>query len=723
MPDDPPAPSVTDGTTGPLETQRAVSGRHLPALDGVRALAILGVMAYHLGFGWASGGYLGVDLFFVLSGFLITSLLVEERCTTGRIRLGSFWGRRARRLLPALFIVLVAVSVYAVLNGRFSSPTTGGAAIDLGALRGDTLATLLYVANWHAVIAHQSYFAQFSTPSPLQHTWSLAIEEQFYLVWPLAVVGLFLWAKRRWRTVGLGLCLVGAVASAVAMAVLFHPGGDPTRVYYGTDTRAFDLLVGAAVAFLAASRPQPGRRARTLLHAGALPAAGALAYFWVTAGTTSGTPTDTMFRGGFLLCAVLAAVVIADARQFDQGPLAKALSIRPVRWIGTVSYGLYLWHWPVFVYFTQSRTGLSGFSLDAGRIATTFAFATTSYYLLELPIRRRRLLRTSWKALAPGAAVLTVLAIVVGTTPSIAEPALGAGLRIWNGGLYPGSGPSVIGAGGFAGEQPIRLPKGMVVDKAHPLRVVTFGDSIMSGAQHGIEAALDSTGVVVVGGAAVPGWGLDRPTVKADIPGLVRTFRPQILVGTWSWDAPAARANPAGYEAMLDQAVRQMLTPGDGVIGVVFLQMPALGPLPPFIEATPDNAAFWEERVAGIPAWNRAVQEAAASFPGQVMYLPVASSLEIDGQYTNWLPPRDDWSAPPSQWVRVRTSDAVHLCPAGISRYAAPVLQDLSTLFGLPAPKEPWWRSRRITVDGFDNDPSVALTCPDDHPHKVDRTP
>ena len=165
--------------------------------------AILGVMAYHLGLGWASGGYLGVDLFFVLSGFLITSLLLEEWCESARIRLGAFWGRRARRLLPALLLVLMAVSVYAVVNGRFSTPTTGGAAIDLSGLRGDGLATLFYFANWHAIFVHQSYFTQFSTPSPLQHTWSLAIEEQFYLVWPLVIVGLLqVGPPKRWRWPG-----------------------------------------------------------------------------------------------------------------------------------------------------------------------------------------------------------------------------------------------------------------------------------------------------------------------------------------------------------------------------------------------------------------------------------------------------------------------------------------------------------------------------------------
>ena len=254
------------GTT--VDAPTAVTGQYLPALDGLRAFAVAGVFAYHLGFGWASGGYLGVDLFFVLSGFLITSLLIEEWVTTARIRLGSFWARRARRLLPALFLVLVAIAVYVVLNGRFGPPGSA-AQVDLSGLRGDDLATLFYVANWHAIFAHQSYFAQFSAPSPLEHTWSLAIEEQFYLVWPPVLLLILTLARGAWRRVGMIVTVVGALASAGLMALLYHPAADPTRLYFGTDTRVFDMLAGATMAMVAAARPQPGPRARLALHVAA----------------------------------------------------------------------------------------------------------------------------------------------------------------------------------------------------------------------------------------------------------------------------------------------------------------------------------------------------------------------------------------------------------------------------------------------------------------------
>ena len=283
------APAVATDTT-------AVTGRHLPALNGLRGVAVLGVVAYHLQLGWASGGYLGVDLFFVLSGFLISTLLLEEWNRSGRIDLGAFWARRAKRLLPALFLVVAALALYLIFNGIFGGPGANGL-VDLSGLRGDAIWTLLYANNWHLIYAHQSYFAQFSTPSPLQHTWSLAIEEQFYLVWPLVLVLLLRLARGAWRRTGMIITVTLGVLSAALMAALFNPGVDPSRIYYGTDTRLFDLMAGATLAFVAASRPQPSRRSRRMLHRTGPLAAIALAVFWVTAGTPGGLPTELHVRG------------------------------------------------------------------------------------------------------------------------------------------------------------------------------------------------------------------------------------------------------------------------------------------------------------------------------------------------------------------------------------------------------------------------------------------
>ena len=213
--------------------------RHQPALDGLRGVAVVAVLLYHGGVSAAGGGFLGVDVFFALSGFLITSLLLAERASTGRIDLKAFWGRRARRLLPALLVVLVFVAVYAAV---FARPG------ELDRIRQDGLSTLLYLANWRMIFGGQSYFESFEAPSPLRHTWSLGIEEQWYLVWPLVVALVLAW----WRGAGrraLGvMCAVLAAASAVAMAVLASGADDPSRAYYGTDARAQGLLLGALLA-------------------------------------------------------------------------------------------------------------------------------------------------------------------------------------------------------------------------------------------------------------------------------------------------------------------------------------------------------------------------------------------------------------------------------------------------------------------------------------------
>src|SRR5579859_5713732 len=245
--------------------------RYLPGLDGLRAIAVAAVVAYHLGYGWAQGGLLGVGVFFTLSGYLITDILVGQWASRGRIKLGDFWLRRARRLLPALFVMLAAVTVWVTLSARTFLP----------GFRGNVVASVFYVNNWWYIGQHASYYARFAPPTPLDHLWSLAVEEQFYLVWPWVVL-LLVWLagqvrrRRRHLVDGLGglagpvsgpgggapyltwrsrLATTGATlglaaGSALLMTLLYHPGYDPTRVYEGTDTRAFGLLIGAAVAIV-----------------------------------------------------------------------------------------------------------------------------------------------------------------------------------------------------------------------------------------------------------------------------------------------------------------------------------------------------------------------------------------------------------------------------------------------------------------------------------------
>ena len=374
----------------------------MPGLDGVRAVSVVGIMANHGGFAWAAGGIISVNVFFVLSGFLITLLLVKEWSGTATVGLRAFWARRARRLLPALFVLLGGIGIYAWLFAPSGTRPS---------LRGDALATVLYVGNWHQIFTGQSYFAQISAQSPLLHTWTLAIEEQFYLVWPLVVLGVLrLWRSTRILAL---LTVAGAAASAIEMALLFHVGGDPSRVYYGTDTRAQDILVGAVVAMLLSGRgPATTRRARAGLSWMVVAAAAVFAWEWVRITGNASFP----YRGGFLLADVMVGLVIVGVAQAPGGVPARLLSVRPLRYVGKISYGLYLWHWPIFLVLTHARTGLEGSELFASRCAASFVAAVLSWYLVETPVRRSA--AGSWRvrAWAPAAAAAATAVVLVAAT-------------------------------------------------------------------------------------------------------------------------------------------------------------------------------------------------------------------------------------------------------------------------------------------------------------------
>jgi peptidoglycan/LPS O-acetylase OafA/YrhL len=700
-----------------------VRGRHLPALDGLRALAVGGVVAYHLRLGWAPGGYLGVDLFFVLSGFLITGLLLEERVETGRIALGAFWARRARRLLPALLLLLAALALVTALGALVG-------AVDLAALRGDALATIAYAANWHQLAVGQSYFAQFQAPSPLQHTWSLAIEEQFYLLWPPLLAAL-LWALRaggtgrtrtargaaraaespaagtgNWRPALLWSTVAAAMASAAWMGWLAAHGAGLDRLYYGTDTRAADLLAGAALAVACAARPDPAPPIRRVLHvAGPLAAAG-LAALWATAGT-AGTPPRLMFEGGFALAALAAVVVLADARLAEPGPLGRLLRIAPLRFVGRISYGVYLWHWPVITQLTATRTGLSGPVLDLVQVAVVLAVSTASYYAVEQPLRRARLAgwpRVARAVLAPAGMAVAALVVALATVPPPLAPASAA--------LDAGS---IAGAGGLHGQVPVQLASGRVPSRSSPLRVLLVGDSVMQTEAPAVEAALDATGAAVVDDTSFPGWGLstDR-TWSRDLRPFLERSRPELVVAMWSWDDGLVLTDPKAYRADLERFVRFLMHPGGygpGVTGVLFEQYP---PLVPF--ALDRDHAAETRRVAGATAWSALVAKLPSSFPGTVQYLPLAPAVELGGRYTTWLPPARARAAPTAQWLRVRMRDNTHFCPAGAARYAAALVADLHSLVGLPSAKGAWWDGSWAASPFFR---PGSGDCPADHPDQL----
>src|SRR5215212_6692604 len=371
------------------------SQRYMPGLDGLRAIAVLAVIAYHIDPGWVPGGLLGVGVFFTLSGYLITDLLLGQREATGRIHLGDFWLRRARRLLPALFLMLAVVVAWITLLNRSQLP----------ALRGDVVAAAAYVSNWWNIVREASYFARFGPPPPLDHLWSLAVEEQFYLIWPwLLLLGLRFLPGR--YTLALAT-LAGAAASAVAMAVIYEPGIDPTRVYEGTDTRAFGLLVGAALAMVWPSRRLSAeritRRGRLILDG--IGVAGLVVMVFLILRTSEYSPS--LYKGGIVLLTVATTMTVATLVH-PASWLGVAVGWLPLRWIGVRSYGIYLWHFPIIVLTAPGLQQKPTFSLQILQVAATIAVAALSWRFVEEPIRRGaigrlwgRLRSGEWRRSAP----------------------------------------------------------------------------------------------------------------------------------------------------------------------------------------------------------------------------------------------------------------------------------------------------------------------------------
>jgi peptidoglycan/LPS O-acetylase OafA/YrhL len=360
-----------------------------PALDGLRGVAVAAVVVNHLRPHALPGGWLGVDIFFVLSGYLITALLLREHERRGRLDLGHFYSRRARRLLPALFLLLATVAVVARV-----SPHEPG----FTGLRGDGFAALGYVANWRFIATGASYFNAFA-PSPLRHLWSLAVEEQFYLVWPLVLIVVL--RRHGARAVGI-TAITLAAASAIAMAVLYGNGSHVSRIYFGTDTHAHSVLIGCSLAALGPSQ----RRRRGAGSAALLAIAGILLAFARLSGTG-----PVAYRGGIVGVSLLTAVVIAAATSpSGAGAVGRALSWTPLCALGLISYGVYLWHWPIIEYVDAPRIGVSGWPIVAIQVGLTLAIATASFLLLE-----RRILagwpRVEWTRV--GATAAAAVAVVV----------------------------------------------------------------------------------------------------------------------------------------------------------------------------------------------------------------------------------------------------------------------------------------------------------------------
>jgi peptidoglycan/LPS O-acetylase OafA/YrhL len=640
--------------------------RYMPALDGLRAVAVAAVLLYHGDVAWARGGYLGVDAFFVLSGFLITTLLLAEWQTTRAIDLPSFWRRRARRLLPALFLVLGAVALFAA---------TWAPADMLDRLRGDAFATLGYVANWRFVTSSQSYFAQFTSPSPLQHVWSLAIEEQFYLVWPpvfLVLLHLTGGSRRALLAITAGL----AAGSAVLMVALFTPGADPSRVYYGTDTRAQSLLIGAALAlFLERRRVGTTRAGRVLLPTAAVGAAAVLLWTWAR------TPDDAdwLYQGGLAVIAVLVAVLIACVISEAPGPLGRFLSLRPVRWVGVISYGLYLWHWPVYVALTSRRTGLDGAALLALRLGCTVAIATASYYLVEAPIRRGALRGLRIRLLTPAAALAVVAAFVV-VTASIPSTGLPPGVAAAKAGTAPALTPSP------PAPPPPGVAKGVLIGDSVALTLGVGFERVQPPSLEMKNASVLGCGVIR-GDASIGGrWYPNAANCDRWSNGwaeLIQREQAQVVVAFWgAWDLYDRRV--AGQvlrwgtpeldrflTSELDHALTVLASTG---ARVVLLTAPYFDPPDLASRADRYQSLFEHDRV---DHWNELLRSVAQAHTDSVAVIDLHTYLAPHGELLNSIAGVDN--------IR---SDGIHFSPQGadvVARWLSPKIVRFANQGRVPA--------------------------------------
>jgi peptidoglycan/LPS O-acetylase OafA/YrhL len=442
-----------------------------PGLDGLRALAVAAVFLYHSRIDWLPGGFLGVDLFFVLSGYLITSLLLVEWEARNRIDLRRFWLRRARRLLPALVVVVLGSLALAAIFARQ----------DLAHTRSDAVSSLLYYTNWHEIAANHSYFNVMGNPSLLQHLWSLAVEEQFYIVWPLLLVPcLVLLGRKRMPMI----VVAGIAASVALMWILFDPGGDPSRVYYGTDTRAFLLLMGILLALVWPWIVRM-RRAVPLLELFGLAALVGTVLLFLRMQDFN----PTLFRGGDLAAAFCFAVLVAAVAHPKTG-IGEALGVAPLRWVGERSYGIYLWHWPIIV-LVAGVNARPSVGVVVGEAALVLAVAAISYKFVEQPIRtgslQRRLAkhprRYRLEVMGAGALGLAVAFAILFVTPASLNPVSSyVSPPKAKGATHPRQTTTTVSQQtGRKHEKQSALPPG---------RILALGDSVMLGCSSQLKTAL-----------------------------------------------------------------------------------------------------------------------------------------------------------------------------------------------------------------------------------------
>jgi peptidoglycan/LPS O-acetylase OafA/YrhL len=649
------------------------------ALDGLRAVALCIIMGYHFGVGHFQGGFFSLDIFYVLSGYLITGLLLGEWARAARITLSAFWLRRARRLLPGLAVMVVVVTLVV----RFTYPV--GLYPDL---RMADLSALFYFSNWWQIVASGNYFVATGAVSPLTHTWSLAVEEQFYLVWPLVVLAVLHVGRRFDRGIELllGISVVGTLASAAEMAWLYHPGMNTTRLYFGTDTHAQSILVGSALAcVLTLVQRHRGREgmapvATTTRYRVLLTVVGlvGLAGTVVLTATLSGS-SHVAYRGGFLCSALSAAALITGAVCVARGPIARALSLRPLVWMGTVSYGAYLWHFPVALELDSARTGTSGVTLLTLRVATTFTLAALSYYLVERPVMEGVFWR-SLKAAGPAIACLgaTVVVVVAGTGGAAvaAAPVRPSGSRS---ALPPAIHARLESAGAFSGR---------------PVRFVMIGDSLAITMSVGL--ATDSVqryGVQVIDDGVFgcdydtsPAYSQGQPVIPYNSCLQWRTlyasdiaeYHPDVvglLVGRWTIadrvvdGATVHVGQPAWDEHVADEYEDIVSFLASQNVKVVLFNLPYFDPP----DEEPDGATYPENLPSRVAAFNKDLDKVVAIDRGEVTLVDLNAMLSPHGHFQTVV-----------DGVDARWPDGIHITPAG-GEWLQPRVLPTVALLGLEA--------------------------------------
>lgn len=492
--------------------------------------------------------------------------------------------------------------------------------------------------------------------------------------------------------------------SAAWMGVAANAFG-VNRAYLGTDTRAWELLLGGAAAITCSAASGSGvasasvagflhRRSmrlwRTAVPLGVLIAAGVLA---VAAG-----PPMWLWDGGLPAFALAVTVVVVGVVRDPDGPVARALSLPPMRWLGRVSYSLYLWHWPVIVLMTQATTGLSGWGLLVSRAAAMLAATCASFYIIERPVRSldwsvQRRLGLIAPVMASAAALLVFATIAPAQAGSAPLAAVASGLATG----------SPLASGRLGASYPARAPSA-----SDPLRAWIFGDSVMNDGSPGVTAALEATrDVKVVANSSFGGWGLSTDHVwPSDAKQIIAQYRPEVVIGTWSWDTAIAVADPVAYGQRLEAALATLLTPGDGVDLVALVEYPQTGP-PTAISDPALREARWASLSRAQAEWDLLARGAVAQFPRRAIYVPTAAVFAPRGKFLTWM------RTARGDWVRARKLDNAHFCPFGAATLGALVQTDLAPVLRLDPPSAGWESGAWVNEPRF-NDPPGA--CPADQP-------